>query len=178
MALDPANVRVAVTGAVYAAPVGTTAPTDSTTAYGAGWIDLGWVSEDGIEETHNDDSKEIKGWQGGATIRRVISSSSTEFKFTLLESNPDVLELFHKGDTVGSNKILVHSPDPDERAFGFDVVDGSNHLRIIIARGEVTDRGAIKYVSADAVGYELTVTAYPDADGLVLTKFSDDTDWA
>jgi hypothetical protein len=41
MALDSDNVRVAVSGAVYVAPTGTTAPTDSGTALDAAFIDLG-----------------------------------------------------------------------------------------------------------------------------------------
>ena len=178
MALDPDNVRVALTGAVYTAAKGTTAPTNATTAFGAGWTDLGWISDDGVEEGYNDDVKEIKAWQGGATVRRVIASSEATLKFTCIESNPDVVELYHKGDTVGSQKIEVHSPTPDERAFAFDVVDGLTHMRIIVPRGEVTERGPIKYKTDEAVAYDLTVTCYPDADALVLIKYSDDTDWA
>lgn len=178
MALDPDNVRVGLTGAVYTAPIGTTAPTDSSSSFAAGWEDLGWIDENGVTESYSDNVKEIKGWQGGATVRRVISSSEATLKFTAIESNPLVLELYHKGDTVGSNKIEVHAPTPDERAFAIDVIDGANHLRLYVPRGEVTERGDIVYKSDDAVAYELTVTCYPDADGLVLVKFSDDTDWA
>lgn len=177
MALDPDNVRVALTGAVYTAPKGTTAPTDSTSSYAGGWEDLGWLNENGVEEDYNDDVKDIKGWQGGATVRKVISGSEATFKFTCIETSSTVLELYHKGDTVSAGVLEVHNPTPDERAFAFDTIDGDIHERIIIPRGEVTDRGAIKHVSDDAKAYELTVTAYPDADNLVCLKYSDADSW-
>lgn len=43
MALDSDNVRVATTGAVYVAPTGTTAPTDSDGTLNAAFVDLGYV---------------------------------------------------------------------------------------------------------------------------------------
>lgn len=178
MALEPDNVRVALTGAVYEAPKGTTAPTDSTSAYGAGWGDLGWLSDDGIEEDYNDDVKDIKAWQGGQTVRKVISGSEATYKFTCIETSARVLELYHKGSVVAAGVIEVMTPSPDERAFAFDVVDGDVHERIIIPRGEVTERGAIQYKTDEAKAYELTITAYPDEDGLVCIKYSDAASWA
>ena len=41
MALDSGNVRVGVTGVVYVAPLGTTLPTDETSAPDAAFQDVG-----------------------------------------------------------------------------------------------------------------------------------------
>lgn len=178
MPLDPDNVRVALTGAVYTAPKGTTQPGDALDAWPTGWVDLGWISDDGVTESYNDDTTEIKAWQGGTTVRRVISASEATLKFVCIETKPDVLELFHKGSVVTGGGIDVYAPTADERAFGLDVIDGDTHLRLIIARGEVTERADVVYKSDQAVGYEMTVTAYPDDNGLVMTKFSDDLAWS
>jgi hypothetical protein len=178
MTLDPDLVRVALTGAAYTAPLGSAAPTNATTAWPTGWVDIGWISDDGVTESYNDDVSEIKAWQNAATVRRVISGGEATLQFTAIETSPATLELYHKGSTVGTGKIPVYEAAPDERMFGLDVIDGDDHIRIFIARGEVTERGDITYKSDSAVGYELTITAYPNASGLVLTKFSDALGWS
>lgn len=188
MALDPDNVRVALTGAVYTAPKGTEAPTDATSPFGEDWQDLGYLSDDGVEEAYADDVTDIVAWQGGAIVRKVISGTDATFSFTCIETNKTVLELYHKGSTVETTPGLggdpdVHSMDvkvaqPDRRAFAFDVVDGDEHIRIIIPDGEVTERGAIVYQNAEPIGYELTITAYPDSSGVLCTKLSNSASWA
>ena len=49
---------------VYVAPKGTTLPTDVTTALNASFIDLGWLHEDGIQESQTADNVEFTAWQG------------------------------------------------------------------------------------------------------------------
>lgn len=178
MPLDPDNVRVALTGAVYTAPKGTAQPSDATASWPTGWVDLGWISEDGVTEAYDDNVAEIKAWQGGTTVRRVISSSIATLQFTCIETKPAVVEAFHKGSTVTAGRLDVYAPTADERSFGLDVVDGDTHLRLLIPRGEVSDRGDVVYKSDEAVGYDMTVTAYPDDTGLVLVKLSDDVAWS
>lgn len=180
MALDASKVRVAITGAIYVGPVGSTAPTNATSAVDSAFNDLGYVSEDGLTESHPDDIQEIAAWQNGAVVRRVISKSETTFQFTLIETKKGTLELYYKGSTVeiaGSGyKMDVLTPTADPRAFVIDVIDGDKHERIHIASGEVSERGDRSRSNADASGYEVTLTAYPVND-VVMTIFSDDANW-
>jgi hypothetical protein len=178
VALDSTNVRVALTGAIYVAPVVTAHPANAIASWPAGWIDLGWIGEDGITEGYSDDSSEIKAWQNGTTVRRVISATQATLKFKCIETKPDVLELYHKGGTVTAGGITVYTPTGDERAFGFDVLDGQHHMRIVVPRGEVTERGEITYKNNEPVAYELTVAAYPSSTGVLLVKYSDSADWS
>ncbi len=181
MALDADNVRVALTGAVYVAPTATTAPVTPTASWAAGWVDLGWLDENGIAEEYADDVQAIKGWQGGATVRKLIKASDATLKFTAIETSNATLTLFHKGDTVstsgGVSTLNVHSPSADIRAFGFDVIDGDIHTRIIVPTGEVTGRVKGPYKADQASSFEFTITCYPDASGIVLVKISDDAAW-
>lgn len=181
MTLNANAVRVAVTGAAYVAPPKATLPTDATSPWHTAFTDIGWISDDGITESNSADSTEIKGWQGGATVRKVISSSEMTFKLTAIETSKTVLELYHKGSKVvttsGKSVLAVKAPGPDRRTFGFDVIDGSSHIRIVIPDGEVTETGDITYKGDEALSYELTITAYPGADGTVAIKYSDDPAW-
>lgn len=185
MALDASKVRVAITGAIYVGPTGSTAPTDATSVVDSAFTDLGYVSEDGVTESHPDDVQEIPAWQNGAIVRRVISKSDTTFQFTLIETKKGSLELYYKGSTVevnggGGYKMDVKPPNADPRAFVIDVIDGTKHERIYIANGEINERGDRTRSNSAASGYEVTLTAYPvdvDGESVVMTIFSDDINW-
>ncbi|MFE7498212.1 hypothetical protein ACFU6O_03815 [Streptomyces albidoflavus] len=181
MPLNANAVRIAVTGAAYVAAPDSTLPTDATTPWDAAFTDIGWISDDGITESNSADATEIKGWQGGATVRKVISASEMSFSFTAIETSKTVLELYHKGSKVlttdGKSVLAVKAPGPDRRTFGFDVIDGNSHIRIVIPDGEVSETGDITYKGDEAVAYELTITAYPGPDGTVAIKYSDDPAW-
>ncbi len=182
MPLDANAVRVALSGAAYVALPKAKLPADATTPWDAAFTDIGWISDEGITESNSTDTSEIKGWQGGQTVRKVISSSEMTFKFTAIETSKTVLELYHKGSKVattsGKSVLAIKAPGPDRRTFGFDVVDGNSHIRIVVPDGEVTETGDITYKSDEAVAYEITVTAYPGSDGTVAFKYSDDPAWA
>ena len=147
-----------------------------------GFVGLGYVSEDGVTESYDDTIEDIIAWQNATVVRSTTTESKATLQMTLIETKGEVLELFHKGSAVevvsaGQWKIDVLAPSPDPRAFVLDVIDGSKHLRIYVANGEVTERGEIVYANGEAVGYDITITCYPDSDSVVLTKFSDDADF-
>jgi hypothetical protein len=182
MSLLAANVRVGITGELNVAPVGTTAPTTSISALNSAFVGLGYVSEDGVTESYDDTIEDIIAWQNATVVRSTTTESKATLQLTLIETKGEVLELFHKGSTVdivsaGEWKIDVVAPTADPRAFVLDVLDGSKHIRIYVANGEVTERGEIVYANGEAVGYEITITCYPDSNNVVLTKFSDDAAW-
>ncbi|SRR6266540_1993961 len=181
MALNADQVRVAVTGAVMTAPRGTTQPTDATSAWPTGWLDCGYVSDDGVEEEPDEDTEEVKAWQNAVVVRRVISSSEIKWKFTLIETKKTTLSLYHRGNTPAATppyRLDVKAPGPDPRMLGLDIVDGTKHYRVIVPLAEVSERGSIKYSSDEEIGYEVTISGYPDANQLVAIKYSDDAAWA
>lgn len=187
MALVADNVLAGVTGAVYVAPTGSTLPTTAAASLDAAFIDLGYVSEDGVTESYSDETQEFKAWQSGVTVRRVITGSTASFAFTLVETKEEVLELYHKGSAIESDggtgyKMNVTAPTADKRAFVIDVVDGTKEIRIVLPEAEVSERGEIVYQGGQPVGYSVTVTAYPTTQGgtanVVAIKLSGDTAWS
>jgi len=175
------NVRVGITGELNVAPVGTAAPTTSVSSLDTAFVGLGYVSEDGVTESYEDTVEDIVAWQNATVVRSTTTESKATLALTLIETKGEVLELFHKGSSVevvsaGQWKIDVVAPEADPRAFVLDVIDGSKHIRIYVANGEVGERGEIVYANGEPIGYEITITCYP-VDGVVLTKFSDDASW-
>lgn len=182
MSLLAAAVRVGITGEAYSAPTTTAAPTTSVSALNAAFVGLGYVNEDGVTEEYEDTVEDIIAWQGARIVRSTTTESKATLAMKLIETKGETLELYHKGSTVevvsaGQWKMSVKNPTPDPRSFVLDVLDGTKHLRIYIPNGEVTERGAIVYANGEPVGYEVTITCYADADGIVLIKFSDDANW-
>lgn len=59
----------------------------------------------------------------------------------------------------------------DVRAFCFDLIQGTNHLRFYIPTGEVTARGNITYKMDGLVEYDMTITAYPTSSGVAVKRY-------
>ncbi|GAA2618739.1 hypothetical protein SMC26_40300 [Actinomadura fulvescens] len=180
MALDASKVRVAVTGALYVAAPTATAPTNSTSPVPSGYADAGFLNEDGLTESYDEDTNEVRAWQNGQIVRTLTSSSNATLAFTMIETKRTSLELYHKGSTItsiaGGYQLDVKPPTPDPRRFILDVLDGTLVTRLYVPNGEVTERGEITYVNDEVISYNVTITCYPVA-GVVLTKFGNDPNW-
>lgn len=184
MSTNAAEVAVGITGAVYSADQGATvtAPTTSQSTVDTDLFNLGYVNEDGVEEAYDDTIEEIVAWQNATVVRSLTTESKATLKFVLIQTKGKVLELYHKGSEVtvagsGEWKIEVKAPTPDRRCFLIDVIDGSKHIRIWVPDGEVTEREPIAYKNDEPIAYSMTITCYPDANNVVLTKFSNDASW-
>lgn len=173
MSLDATNVRVAVTGAVYSGPSGTTAPTDATTALDAALIDLGYVHEDGVTETRERSTEKIKAWQNGALLREVVTESSMTYTFRLLETKKETVEAYYGATVDGVTGAVSINPSSTggRMCFAIDVMDDGQEIRVWVPDGEVTSVGEQTYANGTPIGYEVTVTAYADANGVSAIKF-------
>lgn len=170
MALDSDNVRVAVTGAVYVAPTGTTAPSYSDDALDAAFTDLGYVSADGISESFDKSTTQIRSWQDGSLVREIVSEGTYSVTMTFIETNQDVVELYFGGSLSSGSINIDPRATGGRQSFVIDVIDGTNIERTYIAAGEITSVGERTLASGEAIGYEVTITAYADATEVVATK--------
>jgi hypothetical protein len=171
MALDSDNVRVAVTGAVYVAPVGTAAPTASGSALNVAFVDLGYVSADGITESIDRSTTQIRAWQNGSLVREVTSDGTYSVSMTFIETQESVLELYYGNSATAGKLDIDPTSTGGRKSFVIDVVDGDDVERIYIPAGEITSLGERTLASGEAVGYEVTITAYADAGSTTVTKW-------
>lgn len=159
--LDSSNVRVAVTGAVYAGPTTTTEPTDAE-AIVTGFDNLGYVGEDGVTETRDRSSNQIRGWQHGATVREVVTEGTFTLNFVLLETKLENIELYYGGtvDPADGSIIVNATATGGRKSFIVDVIDDADFIRTYVKEGEVTEVGDQVYANGEPIGYEVTVTGY------------------
>jgi hypothetical protein len=170
MALDSDNVRVAVTGAVYVGPTSATAPSSSASTL-TGFTDLGYVSADGITETIEKTTSQIRAWQGGALVREVVSEGTYSVTLTFIETNQEVLELYFGSAITGGELDGDPTNSGGRKSFVMDVVDGTIVERTYIPAGEITAVGERTLASGEAIGYNVTITAYADTSNVTFKKW-------
>lgn len=169
MPLTAANVLVgappSAVGGVYSAPTGTALPTTAIAALDAAFVDAGYVSEDGVTQSISSDTNDIKAWNGD-TVRTVETGHSVTFQFTLLETSNVTTGLYY-----GNSLIEMKARQVTRKSWVIDVADGARKIRIVIPDGEITAKGDVIYKLDEAVAYDLTVTAYPNASGVKAFKY-------
>jgi hypothetical protein len=172
------QIRVAGTGRVLAAPLGTAAPTNTTTAFGAAWLDLGYTDEKGVTFSKKDGSDMVKAWQTSATVRVIDKERDVSVKFTLLQMNSTNLPLWGGGGAViaGTGGEYTYTIGdtivPFERALAVEFTDSlySVTQRFIFPRVKVTDTQDINLTRTNNVDLGLTFTVLPVGSGTPLVS--------
>ena len=168
----PANAQLTsvgkpkIGGAVFRAPLGTALPTDAKTALSEAYINMGYVSDEGMTNSKSRESTEIKAW-GGDKVRDAQTSKTDTFQGKFIEQrNLEVLKAAHGDDNVsGMITIRENAKELDKAVWVIDQILNEGYLkRIIIPEGMVTNVGDVTYKDDEIIGYDLTISAYPHAE--------------
>ena len=131
-------------------------------------IPSGFISEDGVTESNENDTDKVKAW-GGDTVRVVQTDHTVTYSLTFLESSPTILKAVYGEDNVveagGLVTVKVNSDTLEHRSWAFEMKDGDKRIRIFVPDGQITSRGEITYTHSGAIQYEVTIEAFPDANG-------------
>jgi len=160
-----------VSGAIYRAPLGTSLPSDATTSLGGSYVELGYISEDGLVNTNSPETENIKDW-GGTDVLNVLTEKTDEFQCTLIEVlNEDVLKAVYGASNVTGTlatgiAVTANADEQEEAIWVVDMVMRNGVLkRIVIPNGKISELGDITYKRNEAVGYEITLTGLADSSG-------------
>ena len=163
--------KPAIGGAIKYAPVGTLLPTDATTTLNEEFKSLGYISEDGLTNANTPENETIKAW-GGDDVLSVLTGKTDTFAYKLIEGlNVDVLKFIYgeenvEGDLATGIELKANATDLPEVAVVVDMIlKGGVLKRIVIPKAKITEMGEVVYRDNEAVGYEVTTTAFPDAEG-------------
>jgi hypothetical protein len=164
MALDSTQCFVAGTGDVYVAAVGSTAPTDVTTAWAAAWKHTGYQEEDGATFGISYDTDPKKSWQSLDPTNYVRTGRASTFKTTMKQWNQVNFPIPFGGGSMsetslGSGVYKYDAPTGstiDYRAVGLHVTDGTKIGRLIIPKALLTDVSEVQFAKGEEAVFELT----------------------
>lgn len=168
--MDSQNVEVVITGGVFFAPLGSTLPTDSNDPLDESFTSVGYISEDGITETPEVDTTEIKAMQNGDTVRTIQTEHSVSYGFTMLETNDASMTLYYGNYDDGA--FVIDGRQMEQYAVVIETFDRGQVRRRLLPVAQVTDRGEVALTNDEATGYEVTITAYPDETGAKVYGFA------
>jgi hypothetical protein len=171
--------KTRATGMIFIAPIGTAVPTDASTALDKAFKSLGYISEDGLTNSVEVETLDVKE-AGGSTAASIIISRDEKYSFTALETNSDVLKVAYGEDNVkvgadGAISVTHNMADSDEYVYVAEVLlRGNKVLRKVIPRGKRTELGDVVYKSGEAISYEITIAALLDsANATAYTYIAD-----
>ena len=164
-----------VSGGILVAPTGSDRPEDAESSLDPAYVPLGYVGEDGVTETSERSTEEIRAW-GGVKVRTVQTEYGCSISLTLIESRrAETLRTVFGEDNVvvaggviavkRNEKVLPH------RQWVIDMKDGENARRLDIGYGQITEVGDVTYVDGEAISYEVTISCDPDDNGDSLIEY-------
>lgn len=170
MALDASEIVVAGTGAVYRAPVGTAAPSDIGTAPGAGWVELGYVSEDGTKLSFERSTENIMGWQSLQPLRTIVTEVPIGIEAALMQWNTTTVKTALGGGTIEDTATGVkYSPAAESFVDEFALIVEANDeydYRFVFPRVMVSDTVELAFVKSEpaALPLKMSVMAAPSGN--------------
>jgi len=174
MAGDTTNAHSWDNADVYVGDVGSTGPTDLSTALDAAFTAIGLLDGDeGFTEGRDEDRADHYAW-GGILIKTTRAHHKRTIRFVALEDNAETFGLLNPGSTTttltGTDTRVVKSPVSDPRAWVFQLKEGGSVLkRRHVPSAEVTDVADIVDSEGNVVAYDMTLSVYPASDGTLWT---------
>lgn len=181
MALDATEASVAVSGAISKVSDSTVITSALSDISGAGTINYGYANSDGVTVSTDRSTNKIVAWQNSAVVRTTATEATAKYKFTLLQNTREARELYYGSAEDTTNGKIAWNPSKMPRGrFVIDYLDseyegdesGVLYGRHDIKRGQVSEIGDMQYKNGEPIGFEITVTAYPDSTGVVADVYT------
>src|SRR3954452_20810030 len=171
-------------GTISVAPLATAAPADEVAALNAGFVDLGYTTEDGFTFRYNEDKGEVRAWQSGYRIRSIVNQRNAELAFVLEQWNKESMRLAFGGGTfttVTAGHFKFTPPGINDAIYQRELVvsfnDGAKHYRIVVPKAEVTDQVETQLQRGQQSNLPLTLTVIGADVGDPWYGLSDDPSW-
>ena len=178
MTLASSQVRVAGTGELFLAPVGTAFPTDADSAPAAAWKGYGYTTEDGVVLSKSVEREGIPAWQSTTPVRYLITGQEFTIQATFLQTNADIVRLWlgatsFEGAASDYTGEVPVDPVTEQFALLLDWKDGDIASRLGVPKVEITETGDVS-IARQATAFPVTFGALaPDAGALATWMTND-----
>lgn len=171
MAYDAGDIRVAGVASIFLAPLGTAFPAWEV-APADPWVDLGYVTPDGITANYGREVTEIYAMQAADPVRIISTRMPKTIAFSMMQQGRDQLILALGGGTYAleaaeTDVYRYTPPDPstiDEREMLVEMIDGLYTYRWEYKR--VMNREGVeqKLLREDSANFPVTMGILIPAD--------------
>lgn len=156
-------------GYSFSAPLGTPIPTDYDTPLDDAFVNMGFITEDGIEFGQDADQTDFYDLNGDV-YETASGSQSEQVVFTLAEVKKDSLAEAYGQDNVtddgGMITVKHNSIEHDERIYVFELLlKNGRKWRNVVPRGKAARSSSVTVSKGDIVGNQITVKTFPDENG-------------
>lgn len=170
MANDATQHVVAGNGTIYIGDEGTALPDDIADVVDAGFVGLGFTSEEGVTWT---DSREMEGfrpWQSFYETRRMVTAKDSMLAFQLAQWNPDTVSLAFGGGVVSATatgfKYTPPGPEViDIRACIVEYLDGDKTYQLVFPRTMVAESVEVTLARTEVSLLPITLSLIPSGIG-------------
>ena len=156
-------------GYIYTAPTGTTLPTDITTKLDAAFKVLGFISEDGITISVEEDSSDLIDMNGDV-MDSAYSNRAETIQMKLAEMKAGVFKTQYGSLNVTDNNGLItiaHNGDNhDSASYVFELLlkDG-RRWRMVVPNAKLSELGDLTISSSELCQRDITFKCAVDAAG-------------
>lgn len=171
MARDATDIRVAGDALIYLAPLGTAFPTWDTPPADP-WVELGYVTPDGVTFNFGREVTEIFAMQSAEPVRIVNTRTPRTVAFSMMQQGADQLILALGGGSVAADGLggafRFTPPDAsvvDERAMIVEMVDGAFTYRWEMGRVQNREGVEEKLMREDSLNFPVTMQILVPSDG-------------
>ena len=173
---------IGASGTVYVGTPGATitAPTSEVSSLDSDFVEVGFITEDGITFRDSKDVGALRAWQTPYDVRRFVTGRQFEVEYALEQWNWHTIPHAFGGGTLteptpGHYKFVPPDADDlDERALVVDWVDGTRKYRLYIPRGIVTGAVEVNVKRDEGASFPITFGAIFDGTNPAFTIFTDD----
>ena len=150
---------------VAVAPKGSTLP-EGIGASADPFVEVGWISEDGIEEEVDASDESVRAFQGRKIVKRFIPEAEVSFTFQCLEENAVVHGLKTRGAAVTvengvAKTIRDRETALDERAWRIRLIADDLTEKVYVFVGMHT-LGSVAHQSSEVTLHEYTIKPVGD----------------
>ena len=171
-------------GGLWVAPYGTELPDDVDAALDAAFVNLGYISADGVSITIDSSTSPIEVW-GGDEIGTLRDKYAIEYSMQLFQVlSPEVNAVIFGSDNVSTSaatsahgarmRVLLNSKLPTRASLVLDTVYENKLIRQVAAIAQLSDLGDIKLVHNEPLMFEPTFKVLRGTDGNHVVQYSDD----
>lgn len=167
-------------GYIYSAPVGTALPTDIETKLDAAFKVLGFISEDGITISVEEDSSDLVDMNGDV-MDSTYSNRAETLAFTLAEIKAGTFKQEHGSLNVTDENGLItikHNGDNHEsNSYVFELLlkDG-RRWRMVVPNAKLSELGDLTISSSELCQREITLKCAVDTAGNTIYDYIESTE--